>query len=356
MGSDPVWGNQTDSFALSHWAFVIIVATAIVYDLLLHKLTHYLQRAAHVHRDTEKASYALRPAKTYLKIWVRFQTEIMVLGCLAFTIWVANQCGAFDAVAEIKGGSTGPGWDVVRAYRDAVARRKACKNECADAEKGVDDAHRRLLGAAAENEGSSVPLYLSMCPTRWPSDGAVILHVFERIHFVLFVTAFFYFFSLAVIYFLFVRRIKNYGYVEAAMAKARERSKADVEGASAELSTAEIELTALSDKPSMKRVQYHVLAMRSFVMSHAPEGSNADGRFLSVRAFLQRTTTADIDALISFPVTTFAIVGLGGLILAVSSTYHCDPEYLLDSIWWALWQRHLQALRGHEAGPGPGNR
>ena len=171
-------------------------------------------------------------------------------------------------------------------------------------------------GAAAENEGSSVPFYLSMCPTRWPSDGAVILHVFERIHFVLFVTAFFYFFSLAVIYFLFVRRIKNYGYVEAAMAKARERSKADVEGASAELSTAEIELTALSDKPSMKRVQYHVLAMRSFVMSHAPEGSNADGRFLSVRAFLQRTTTADIDALISFPVTTFVIVGLGGLILA----------------------------------------
>ena len=167
--------------------------------------THYLQRAAHVHRDTEKASYALRPAKTYLKIWMRFQTEIMVLGCLAFTIWVANQCGGFDAVAEIKGGSTGPGWDVVRAYRDAVARRKACKNECADAEKGVDDAHRRLLGAAAENEGSSVPLYLSMCPTRWPSDGAVILHVFERIHFVLFVTAFFYFFSLAVIYFLFTR-------------------------------------------------------------------------------------------------------------------------------------------------------
>ena len=60
-------------------------------------------------------------------------------------------------------------------------------------------------GAAAENEGSSVPFYLSMCPTRWPSDGAVILHVFERIHFVLFVTAFFYFFSLAVIYFLFTR-------------------------------------------------------------------------------------------------------------------------------------------------------
>jgi len=94
MGGEIVWGNQTDSFALSHWAFVIIVATAIVYDLLLHKLTHYLQRAAHVHRDTEKASYALRPAKTYLKIWMRFQTEIMVLGCLAFTIWVANQCGA----------------------------------------------------------------------------------------------------------------------------------------------------------------------------------------------------------------------------------------------------------------------
>jgi len=69
MGSDPVWGNQTDSFAL---------------------------------------------------------------------------CGPFDVVAEIKGGSTG--WDVVRAYRDAVARTKGCKYECADAEKGVDDAHRRLLG------------------------------------------------------------------------------------------------------------------------------------------------------------------------------------------------------------------
>ena len=39
MGGEIVWGNQTDSFALSHWAFVIIVATAIVYDLLLHKLT-----------------------------------------------------------------------------------------------------------------------------------------------------------------------------------------------------------------------------------------------------------------------------------------------------------------------------
>ena len=38
MGGEIVWGNQTDSFALSHWAFVIIVATAIVYDLLLHKL------------------------------------------------------------------------------------------------------------------------------------------------------------------------------------------------------------------------------------------------------------------------------------------------------------------------------
>ena len=82
-----VWGTPADDWTLTFWTTAGLVAIAMVYDFVLHTLSHWLQHRAegdhghgygHGHGGKPKfdtKDYAGSVSIITYKIWVRFQSE-----------------------------------------------------------------------------------------------------------------------------------------------------------------------------------------------------------------------------------------------------------------------------------------
>ena len=95
------WGTDEDEWALITCVFCFLVAGASLIDLGLHMVHRFLEHHSGLHIHSRKEheafhAYAVQPGAIFFKIWNRLQTEMMVLGCLAFLLWVAVQYGFFE--------------------------------------------------------------------------------------------------------------------------------------------------------------------------------------------------------------------------------------------------------------------
>ena len=79
-------------------ACLIVVAT--IFELLSHHITHVLQHKAHEHSHDSSDEPVLFRAQMSLKLWVRAQAELTVLGFLALIIWVLNRATILDMFVD----------------------------------------------------------------------------------------------------------------------------------------------------------------------------------------------------------------------------------------------------------------
>jgi len=336
-----VWGGVQDDWTLTFWITCGLVTLAMAFDYVLHNLTHWLEHLAdldshghghdHGHKKFDLKDYAGSVNRITYQIWVRFQSEMMVLGCLAFTIWVVNQCEGFEAMAEwvIEHGqaTTPPGGSGSGSASHAQASASG-----SSAHTSGSSAHTSGSGIAS-GSGSGLGRMLSAgsvdplswgeenCPRHLPIDAGTWLHASERVHFVLFITTLFYFASLMLGLHRYFARLRAYGECERRLAKGEEQKTGSHKRRTKSIKAIRNYLTI---QPEMQKHE-EIKAL------HNQEPK------LSVRAFLQRTSKDNIAKLIEFPLLCWFKILLYSLIIALLCQFACLDIVELEAIEFGLF-------------------
>jgi hypothetical protein len=273
--------QEEDKWALICVVFCFLVTGASLIDFGLSQVHHTLEHHSGLHEHGDRATlfytYSLQPGAIFFKIWTRLQTEMMVLGCLAFTIWVADEYGFFD-------------W----------------------ARHGEKHTERE------EYNEVHFEVNRTFCPRRWPTEGEVLLAVAERVHFQLFMATAVYFGCLALAFYMHLRRMRRIGEREVAAAENR---------------------PAVTDTD--RRADEDIRVLRACILhGFVPNDSSpvdVQGK-LSVRAFVQRASKKNVEHLIAFPLLTWLVILALATALALATRFVCIPG---ENVMVALKAWHL---------------
>ena len=97
------WGNFDDYWNLLTWITCCMILVSIVFDEASHRFGHWLEHKAHFHGRQSGAkinSQAYGAYGIHVRIFHRFQAEMMVLGFLTFTVWICSAAGLWEALVE----------------------------------------------------------------------------------------------------------------------------------------------------------------------------------------------------------------------------------------------------------------
>jgi hypothetical protein len=100
LGGGAWWASDYEYLHFECYVVAVLVCMAMVFDDLHHRLSHL---ASHKH-DHEEAAQAVVHRESDLSLWEPLFNhctgELMVLGCVAFIVWVFARAGLFKKIAK----------------------------------------------------------------------------------------------------------------------------------------------------------------------------------------------------------------------------------------------------------------
>ena len=159
-GGGPFTDNPTSVALLNNWIYTILILVTIAFDFLAHNFRHWLEHRAGVH--ARKHTYDKMPdphsaaADLHLRIFTRFQGEMMTLGFLAFVVWVNNFAGTFQYIVEDYG--IGSGADASSGSASAASAAASASGSVADSSASssvADSSASSSSGSVADSSASS---------------------------------------------------------------------------------------------------------------------------------------------------------------------------------------------------------
>jgi len=293
------WGDFSDYASLFCWVILILIASTILIDEIVHWLKHKLEHLAEVHHEAKNHVFTVYGM--HLQLFERLQSELMVLGFLAFGVFVFNWSEAFDAMVDSwTDGESGSSSSSTDDAHDSGSG-ECCA--CAD-----DHRRSRLLGSAEPADFFETQ---TKCGEwRLPSQGAQLLHVVESAHMCIFITMVIYFIIVGIALTFLARDLER-------LSKSEADKKEGIEPKTA---------AEIRRRKRLDGVRHLVLEFCKKYPEDFP-GEEVQRKIQSgdfdVSMFLSRTVEQSVQQLITFPVSTWLCIFVLYLALALFLTFSC---------------------------------
>ena len=318
----PYTDSKQDVAILNHWIYVLLILVTICFDKAAHELRHWLEHRAHEHTDEHNYSKKSNPnaatADLQLRIYRRFQGEMMTLGFLAFVVWVNNFAGTFDKITE--------SYDILVPDTDSTSDSSASSSDSSSSGSSTSDSsssslERRLTEDSASSSGSSSYAQYRYSEAghceprlRLPYLGGQLLHQVEVVHFALFIGMAFYFIFITYVCNRMVSRFNELSRAEAMEALDREPITGPEKSAMVRFKRyQQLIINYIAKNPEVIKAQH----------KRRLKGIPLDEKHFFFTFFLENTSLHNVDNLVEFPVVTWAILFSWKLLLSLGLTYFC---------------------------------
>ena len=189
------WGDFTDYLSIALWILWALVLLSLSFDEGVHRLGYWIEvRRERANRLTKRTAAEmsahglddfdpLNRFEVYSRTFNRFKSEMMVLGFLAFAVWICNVSGIFHQIT-------------LGVHDFDSSATNISSSECG---RMLSEQRRRLGGSGEAGESGAVrpstyhdyffrPQADDQCARNFMREGAELLHLVERCHMVLFIT------------------------------------------------------------------------------------------------------------------------------------------------------------------------
>lgn len=275
---------------------VVLIIWVVLFDTAAHRITHGLHHEVHEHKHVVISEYR---DKLYYLLWSSLQSELMVLGFLAFTIWLCNEVHLFDFISQLL--------------------EKESSHQSHDA-----------------RPSKVSRIWHVPCTRIVPQEADELLELVEHAHMVLFISMVLYFVFLAIVLSRLLRTFHQYEVQEFKASHGQVSTRASEQRI---LKHVDCSRTYL-----LRRVQIMFedeLADRPEVKAVVAQG------ILDYTAFLEVTTRELIERLVEFPLSTWFLVGMYFGLLAIGGNLLCfsmefsfsilvDGFYALSTLYMAV--------------------
>lgn len=319
-GGHGPWGTNNDYLPIFEWIIITLIIVTLIFDLGVHKLGHWLDHKAGIHRGHECKITDVHAM--YSALLNRYKSEMMVLGFLAFVVWICNVGGFFHAIVQINAPS---------------GEQRRISTEAHGSSCGGDGSGSSGSGSGGGGSGSGSGSHAAIataadfyfpadpCAHRYVTEAAQLLHIVEAAHMVLFLTMTLYFLIQACVVWLVHRDIHRVEYEERAI---RRGLPIKYKGERALVTT-------------MKRVLLeHARSSPSVAVTVASEGAALqkliDAGKLNITEFVDRTSETVMGTFLEFQNDAWIAILMCSTTVAIVLQFSCIPATLVPLGFFAV--------------------
>ena len=186
------WGDFNSYLAVFEWVVIILIVMTLTFDTAQEALTDWLREKAGV---GEQANIKLTNLHhMYHRLLNRYKSEMMVLGYLAFVVWICNVGGFFNSMVtwgHSNEGESGEGEGEDRRLAEflgtadtfgLICRRLSEENIAEEGESEGEEVSSKTAGAFYWGGGTC----RSVNSLSFPTVGEDLLETVESAHMCLF--------------------------------------------------------------------------------------------------------------------------------------------------------------------------